>query len=137
MKTFPIYLAGIALIVGCVFSAALHSESTAGQEQEPIENYQTKGWHISSPMTVEEIEQSFMEKLKEYQKSPTARKDIPMVPFAFANDKWTEFKSKVRKGDEIRQLSTPKEYWERLAGWEGYILVRQGFIVWKIMTRIN
>jgi hypothetical protein len=137
MKIFPMYLARIVLIVGCVFSAVLHSESPAGHELEPLEKYQTKGWYVSSPMTVEEIEQSFMEQLREYQKSPTARKDIPMVPFAFANDKWTEFKSKVQQGDEIRKLSTPKEYWERLAGWEGYVLVRQGFVVWKMMTRIN
>ena len=137
MKIFRISLAEVALIVACVFSAESHSESSAGYQSESFEKYQTGGWYVSSPMTVEEIEQSSLEQLREFYKDPNARKDIPMVPFGFANYKWNEFKSKVQQGDEIRKISTPKEYWQRLAGWEGYVLVRQGIVVWKMTTLIN
>ena len=137
MKIFRISLAGVALIAACVLPVESHSEPSTEYRPESFEKYQSGGWYVSSPMTAEEIEQSALEQLKEFYRGSNTRKDIPMVPFGFANYKWNEFKSKVQQGDEIRKISAPKEYWQRLEGWEGYVLVRQGIVVWKMMTLIN
>lgn len=62
---------------------------------------------------------------------------VPHVPFGFGNDRWQKFKSQVRDGDKIFALESSPESWKHLAGRAGYVLVRDGNIVAKIITRMN
>ncbi|MCR9074312.1 MAG: hypothetical protein NXI18_21890 [Alphaproteobacteria bacterium] len=84
-----------------------------------------------------EIEAEELESLREYAELPHARKDVPMVPFGFANKRWREFKATIQPGDEIRRISSPSACWDRLSGWQGLVLIRNGRAVSRHMTLIN
>jgi hypothetical protein len=137
MKILPNLIVAAIVVFGCSSSVPQPNNVINEHQPEKLENFISDGWYVSPPLSVEEIEQEAMKELVRYQQSPNARKDVPMVPFGFANDEWNVFKSKVEPGDEIRKITAPSEYWQRLAGWEGYVLVREGLIIWQMMTRIN
>jgi hypothetical protein len=59
------------------------------------------------------------------------------IPFGFCNGEWQALKSKVQPGDEIWTFSSPQEDWERMMGWEGIALVREGEIVECFCTGMN
>jgi hypothetical protein len=132
-----ILVASVAFLIGCASSVAQKERVPGASKTESLVKYQADGWYVSPPLNIEEIERQAMEECREYQRSSNARTDVPMVPFGFDNGKWLEFKGKVKPGDEIRRISAPNEYWQRLAGWEGYVLVRGGLIVWKMRTLVN
>ena len=95
------------------------------------------GWSVSEPLSVPEIEAEELETLRRYAELAHARKDVPMVPFGFANKRWQEFKATIQPGDEIRRISSPSVCWDRLSGWQGLVLIRNGRVVSRHMTLIN
>jgi hypothetical protein len=137
MKILPNLIVTAIVVFGCSSSVPQPTDVINEHQLEKLENFLSNGWYVSPPLSVEEIEQEAMKELIRYHQSPNARKDVPMVPFGFANDEWNVFKSKVEPGDEIRKITAPREYWQRLAGCEGYVLVREGLIIWQMITRIN
>ncbi len=84
------------------------------------------------PLTIAQIEQESLEKL-----SRSPRKDLPPVPFAFANDKWVELKGKYLPRDEFYYFTSDERSWANLCGIRGYVLVRKGEIVDIIVTGVN
>jgi hypothetical protein len=47
------------------------------------------------------------------------------------------FKRELEPGSKIYRYRSPKEYWEQLAGSEGFVLVSNGKIVDVITTTVN
>lgn len=103
----------------------------------PLSKYIENGWHISEPMTVEEIEKNKLAEITEYLNKPDARKDVPKLPFGFANGEWEEFKTRLKPRDEIREIMSPPESWQALAGWQGYVIVRKKHVVWDMTVLKN
>ena len=58
-------------------------------------------------------------------------------PYGVSGEEWKELKSQMKEGDEIRAFSSPKDYWENLAGRAGYALVREGKAIAGIITMMN
>ena len=58
-------------------------------------------------------------------------------PYGVPSEEWEELKSQMKEGDEIRAFSSPKDYWENLAGRSGYALVREGKAIAGIITMMN
>ena len=58
-------------------------------------------------------------------------------PYGVPNKEWEELKSQMKEEDEIRTFSSPKDYWENLAGRAGYALVRKGKAIAGIITLMN
>ena len=137
MRIIAGLLFSILVVAGCSSTQPIDSVEEAQYEPEELSWFEENEWGVSEPLTVAEIESEAMRECEEYQRSPGARPDVPMVPFGFANDRWLEFKSKVQESDEIREIVAPPEYWSRLAGWKGFVLVREGKIVADMMTLIN
>ena len=42
---------------------------------------------------------------------------------------WKTFKDKVLTGDEIWAFSSPGPTWEKLMGWQGYAIFRNGKLI--------
>ena len=59
------------------------------------------------------------------------------VPFGHCNADWEALKSKMQHGDEMWFWSSDQEDWERMMGWEGIALVRDGAIVDFFSTAMN
>ena len=109
----------------------------SGHPIESLADVRAMGWHISEPMSTSTIEDEQMAERRSYAELPDSRKDVPMVPFGFANDRWIDFKAELVEGDEIRRISTPSACCSRLAGWDGFVIVRQGRIVKFFMTLVS
>ena len=58
-------------------------------------------------------------------------------PYGVTSDAWTELKSQMKEGDEVRAFSSPPDYWEHLAGRAGYAVVREGKAIAGIVTMMN
>ena len=95
------------------------------------------GWHVSEPLTVEAVESQSLADLRDYLEKANARKDVPLVPFGYANAEWLIFKKQIRPMDQLVLLMSPAESWGQLAGWRGYAIVRDGAIVDSFVTEIN
>ena len=55
----------------------------------------------------------------------------------FMEYKWNPFIAKMLKGDELWFYRLPAEFWQHLQGHQGYVLIRNGKIVAKVMTIQN
>jgi len=80
------------------------------------------GWAIRGPLTIGQIEQESLEKIREFS-------DVPQVPFGYQNDKWNKLKSQYKDMDEfyffaLDPLSSPNYF-----GTSGYVLIRDNQIV--------
>ena len=62
---------------------------------------------------------------------------VPHVPFGFLNDAWNQFKSQILPGDKIFDFTTSPESWKKLAGRQGYVLVRDGVVIATFVTLMN
>jgi hypothetical protein len=109
----------------------------SGHPIESLADVRAMGWHISEPLSVQSIENDAMDERRSYAQKPNSRKDVPMVPFGFANDRWVDFKAQIVDGDEIRRITTPSACWGQLAGWDGFVIVRHDRIVDFFMTLIS
>ncbi|MDT8303447.1 MAG: hypothetical protein RQ760_18350 [Sedimentisphaerales bacterium] len=87
---------------------------------------------IKGPLTIEEVEKESLDEL-----SISSRKDIPKVPFGFNNNRWNNFKSKYKDGDEIYYFSSDENSWDGLYGREGYALIRNEKVVLVIITILS
>jgi hypothetical protein len=54
-----------------------------------------------------------------------------------AADDWEGFKSRLQKGDELWEYTSPPESWRYLAGQAGLCVVRQGHIVDTYIVMMN
>ena len=59
------------------------------------------------------------------------------VPFGFNNNEWRELLAMMQKNDELWTFSTSDESWDNMAGRAGVSLVRNGEIVYSIVTKMN
>jgi hypothetical protein len=109
----------------------------SGRAIDALIDAREMGWQVSEPLAASIIEAEAMVERREYANRPNARKDVPMVPFGFANDRWVEFKAKISNGDELRRITAPDICWEQLRGWDGFVLLRDGQVVSAFMTLVN
>lgn len=56
------------------------------------------------------------------------------VPFGYNSGHWQRLLSEMQDGDELWEYSSGDQSWEDLAGREGLALVRNGKIIFDIMT---
>ncbi len=59
------------------------------------------------------------------------------LPFGFTNERWEELKRRYEKGDCLFHYRTSPETWKALYGSEGYLLIRDGEVIYSIHTEIN
>ncbi len=76
------------------------------------------GTSIRGPLTVAQVEQDSIEEIMK-----STRKDVPQVHFGFINDKWNDFKSKYKDGDDLYHYVLYPD------GTQGYVLIRKNKIV--------
>ena len=88
------------------------------------------GWAIRGPLTIAQVEQKSLEKIRE---SP----DVPQVPFGYQNDNWNKLKSQHKDGDEFYFFGSDPVSWAYLRGELGYVLIRDNEIVGWIVTNIS
>ena len=50
---------------------------------------------------------------------------------------WEQFKSQMKKGDELWEYSSPPETWRMYMGQAGIALVRRGKVVARLVTARN
>ena len=114
----------------------LLSRPVAGGEFDSLSSLLEAGWTASQPMTVEEIEERELARIRETSRLPHMQ-DVPDVPFGYVNDKWQALLEKREPGDIIVQLNSPEEYWAQLAGWTGYAVVREDQIIGTLAVAVN
>ena len=56
------------------------------------------------------------------------------VPFGFQRDAWLQLKAKMQPGDELWEFSSSEESWKHLAGRAGFCIVRQGEVIYSLVT---
>lgn len=81
-------------------------------------------WYIRGPLTIEQVEQESLEKIKK-----SSRNDVPQVPFGFQNDKWIKFKSQYKDGDELYFFGSELT--------RGYVLIHKNNVVDTIVTDVS
>ena len=59
------------------------------------------------------------------------------VPFGYINSRWKRLLRSMEEGDELWLASSATEDWERLTGFEGILLVRDGKAVDSFVTFMN
>ena len=59
------------------------------------------------------------------------------IPFGLLHDQWKKMKSQLMPDDCIFYVISNEESWKHLAGREGYILYRNGEIIFSITTKIS
>jgi len=81
---------------------------------------------LTKKISVTEAEESHMVTIENRQ-----------VPFGYNNVQWQSLLSKMQDGDELWEFTSGDESWEDLAGREGLALVRDGKIIYDIVTCMN
>jgi hypothetical protein len=82
------------------------------------------GWEIRGPLTVAQVEQESLERIK-----TSSRNDVPQVPFGFQNDNWIKFKSQYKDGDEVYFFGSELT--------RGYVLIHKNLVVDTIVTDVS
>jgi hypothetical protein len=59
------------------------------------------------------------------------------VSFGFTYNDWTALVKQILPGDELWEFCSPPPSWERLAGRQGIVLLRDGNVVASILTAMN
>lgn len=59
------------------------------------------------------------------------------IPFGHRNDEWQKLLAGMIEGDQLWYYVAPKEDWDRLMGFEGILLVRDGKVVDSIVIAMN
>jgi hypothetical protein len=54
---------------------------------------------------------------------------VPQKPFGYRYEKWLVFRKKFKHGDCLIHFTTPEDAWKRLAGLEGYAILRENEVV--------
>jgi hypothetical protein len=94
-------------------------------------------YEFRGPLTVEEIEQETLQALAEEAAQIKGRRDVPQMPFGFANSMWIDFTKEYRRGDELYFFTTVERSWAAQMGSEGYLLLRKDKVVRTIITVLN
>jgi hypothetical protein len=110
----------IALLVIVALAAALLLFIRNQTDSSVVKYYEKRGYSISQPLTVAEIEAKSLEELQ------NAPHRCPRVPFGYINAHWIRLKDQIQPGDEILFISSTEKSVHIL---EGYILVRKNKII--------
>ena len=100
-------------------------------EPIPVTKMVDEGYSISAPLTTDQIEK---EALAAWEKAGSIG-HRPMM--RSGNETWEEFKASLKVGDHLVLMSSPPETWRKLAGLEGYAIIRNGKIVAWVTTAMN
>jgi len=84
-----------------------------------------KKW-LKRIITIDETEKEHMVNDKRLGRKP--------VPFGFQHEAWVHLKAKMQAGDELWEFSSSEESWKHLAGRAGICIVRQGKVVYSLVT---
>ncbi len=95
-----------------------------------LENIFGKETQVEGPYSIEQVEKENMITVEKNGKSVA-------LPFGFINDDWEVLKAQYQDGDQIYKFSTSAESWEKMAGREGYVLIRGDQIIAEIITLMN
>lgn len=63
--------------------------------------------------------------------------DVPQKPFGYRQEKWLTFKNKFQHGDCLIHFTTPDEAWKRLAGLEGYAIIRGNEVIAVFVLKVS
>jgi hypothetical protein len=88
-----------------------------------MDNLMNKTW-LTKQITVEEQEHEYL----------ASEGNLGSLP---VNERWQKLKSQIRHGDELWEFCSPKETWENLMGRKGLWLVRDGEVVYEIISLMN
>jgi hypothetical protein len=113
----------IALLVIVALAAALLLFIRNQTDSSVVKYYKKRGYSISQPLTVAEVE---AKSLQELQNAP---RSCPKVPFGYANASWVKLKEHIQPGDEILFIRSPDHHNNRF---EFHILVRQNKIIYRL-----
>lgn len=87
---------------------------------------------IKGPLTIAEVEKESLEEL-----SKADRKDIPKVPYGFANDRWITFKNNYKEGDELYSFTSDQKSWAGLYGRSGHVIIRKTQVITAIISGMS
>ena len=87
---------------------------------------------IFEPTTVEKAEKHSIESL-----SAIGVFGKGLIPFGKRNADWLILKRDLQIDDCLIYFKTSKESWKRLSGREGYLLLREGKILYTLITRVS
>lgn len=63
--------------------------------------------------------------------------DVPQMPFGYRHEKWLAFKKKFQDGDCLVYFTTPEKAWKRLAGLEGYAIMRGNEVIAVFVLKVS
>ena len=52
-------------------------------------------------------------------------------------DEWKQLKRIMQAGDELWTFRSPQQEWDRHMGWQGLVLVRDGSLIYVVVTAQN
>jgi hypothetical protein len=81
--------------------------------------------------------QEFSDIEKKSLKKISLNPDVPQKPFGYRHEKWLAFKNKFQHGDCLIHFITPEEAWKRLAGLEGYAIIRGNEVVAVFILKVS
>jgi len=97
------------------------------QEEFQVDPQRKVREDLGQRVSIEELEQKHMVTM------PSGEK----IPFGYINGQWMDLKSFIRDTDELWAEEGEDQNWENLAGRAEIFLVREGYVIGKILTRIS
>jgi hypothetical protein len=85
---------------------------------------------VSNAKGFSELEE---DSLKDISKRP----EVPQVPFGYSHKEWLEFKQKYQQEDCLVYFITPEKAWKRLAGLEGYAIIRGNKVIAVFILKVS
>jgi hypothetical protein len=85
---------------------------------------------VSHTKSFSELEE---DSLRDISKHP----HVPQVPFGYSNEEWLAFKQKYQQQDCLVYFITPEETWKRLAGLEGYAIIRGNEVIAVFVLKVS
>jgi hypothetical protein len=143
---FPEYFtfSGLANPLYPELDALLPKPSQPAEPNVPYSEEQVKaiiglggGGQIRGPLSVAEVEQEALVDILCGIAERHDMRSIPRLPFGYINGAWEDLKSQVRAGDCIYFFRSSEEGWQARAGWEGYVLIRDGKLVATMVTAMS
>ncbi len=84
---------------------------------------------LRTKISIEDAEKHNMTTLSEVGSKPIA--------FGHLNRQWNKFKQIIMPSDELWEVRSPQEEWDRSAGVAGFCIIRKGKVIASILTQMS
>jgi len=143
MKVFAIYTCILIMIFRTEMAFSEDQMASEQADKNTISNKNHPICDISKVKSIhgDEATYSYPLSIEFIEKNKLVTVEIDGIektlPFGFINKRWEELKSLYKEGDCILFFRSSEQSWKSLSGLEAYVLIRNGELIYVLVSQIS